>query len=58
MKRQKANSLENITWSELEKQNIQVEGLLHYITLPAVFWITEDVTFIHNTRHTVIVLVS
>ena len=23
MKRQKANSLENITWSELEKQNIQ-----------------------------------
>ena len=27
MKRQKANSLENITWSDLGKQNIQAKGL-------------------------------
>ena len=27
MKRQKANSLDNITWSDLGKQNIQTKGL-------------------------------
>ena len=34
MKRQKANSLENITWSDLGKQNIQAKGLFPGVGTP------------------------
>ena len=33
MKRQKANSLENITWSELRKQNIQAKNVYRAFSL-------------------------
>ena len=44
MKRQKANSLENITWSELGKQNIQGKKVYYYQALSLVL-LTQSKTF-------------
>ena len=44
MKKQKANSLENITWSELGKQNIQGKKVYYYQALSLVL-ITQSKTF-------------
>ena len=53
MKRQKANSLENITWSELGKQNIQAIKVYYGVTCDQVVLFVSNSVFWWRNDHSI-----